>query len=344
MPNITVNTQYSEREELVFCFTLMSDIYHSSGYYPNNQLPKLVADIQKDLKTELKEYSYLVPLFCYKSYKLSLFSNCRRSFIPEAEDIVLSAEELILKVLTDDPDELTARVFMTADNNANDIIFYRKLISGSLDAVKYCLEMDIEEELRTVLLSLLVERKEYHIKMTDFAFKTLDILRCVFGRRNFFIKKVLSQFNSDRAVQMLLELGYINNKEQVIVTPVLLNPALIYIGNLNGIKYVKMGFDFEQATVKAIGLHRPTLELELIGRIFGDPTRCKIIKTLKNNSSYLTELARRLEMPTNSLHYHIQALSDAGVINGRYNGKRFVYELNPQFFNSASNTLIEFSH
>lgn len=90
MPNVTISTQYSEREEFVYCFTLMSDVYQSNGYYQNDQLPKLIADIQKDLKSELKDFSYLMPLFCHKSYKLSLFSNCRRLFIPESEDLVLS--------------------------------------------------------------------------------------------------------------------------------------------------------------------------------------------------------------------------------------------------------------
>lgn len=343
MPNITVSTQYSEREEFVYCFTLMSNIYQSNGYYPNDQLPKIVADIKKDLQTELKEYSYLLPLFCHKSYKLSLFNNCRRLFIPESEDLVLSTEELISRVLTDDPNELTARVFMTADNNANDILFYRKLIAGSLDAVKHCLEMDIDEELRMVLLSMLVDRKEYHTKMTDFAFKTLNTLRCIFGLRNYAIKKARSVFNNndDKIIETLLEAGYINNNDTVVITPILLNPGVIYVNNTGGIKYFKLGVDYEQAANIAIG-SLPMLELETIGKIFGDPTRCEIIRILKTNGSYLTDLARRLNIPTNSLHYHIQTLSDAGVIKGSYRGKRFVYDLNPQFFKSASNTLMNF--
>lgn len=344
MPNVTISTQYSEREEFVYCFTLMSDVYQSNGYYQNDQLPKLIADIQKDLKSGLKDFSYLMPLFCHKSYKLSLFSNCRRLFIPESEDLVLSTEELISRVLTDDPDELTARVFMTADNNANDILFYRKLIAGSLDAVKHCLEMDIDEELRMVLLSMLVDRKEYHTKMTDFAFKTLNTLRCIFGSRNYAIKKARSVFNNDdKIIETLLEADYINNNDTVVITPILLNPGVIYVNNTGGIKYFKLGVDYEQAANIAIG-SLPMLELETIGKIFGDPTRCEIIRILKTNGSYLTDLARRLNIPTNSLHYHIQTLSDAGVIKGSYRGKRFVYDLNPQFFKSASNTLIDFTH
>ncbi len=344
MPNITISTEYSVREEFVNSFILMSDIYQSDGLYPNGQLPKLLADIKMDLCSGLKEYAYLLPLFCHKSYKISLFSNCRMLFIPKAEDLVLSAEELISRVLTDDPDELAARVFMTVDENANDIVFYRKLIAGSLDAVKHCLNMDIEEELRTILLSLLVGRKEYHVKMINFAYKTLNTLRCIFGRHNYGIRKVLSAFgNNDRAAKALLEVGYIHENETVIILPILLNPGIIYITKLDGVKHIKMGFDFQQVNDDTGGLHRPTLELELIGKILGDPTRCEIIRTLKNNGSYLTDLARRLEMPTNSLHYHMQALSDAGVIKGSYKGKRFVYELNPQFFYSASNTLMDFS-
>ena len=121
----------------------------------------------------------------------------------------------------------------------------------------------------------------------------------------------------------------------------MLNPGVIYVNNTGGIKYFKLGVDYEQAANIAIG-SLPILELETIGKIFGDPTRCEIIRILKTNGSYLTDLARRLNIPTNSLHYHIQTLSDAGVIKGSYRGKRFVYDLNPQFFKSASNTLMNF--
>ena len=344
MANITVSTKYSEREEFVYCFTLMSDIYQANNYYQNDQLPKLVASIQKELKAELKDFLYLLPLFCYKSYNLSLFSNCRRLFIPETEDLILSAEVLISKVLTDDSVELTARVFMTADNNTNDITFYRLLISESLEAVKYCLKMDIDEELRTILLSLLVEHNEYHKKMTEFAFKTLYVLRHIFEVRDFAIKKLCSAFdNGTKIIETLLKAGYINNNDNVIVTPILLNPGVIYQNRIKGVKYFKLGIDYEEAANIAIGTV-PTVELENIGKIFGDTTRCEIIRILKNGGLYLTELARRLNIPTNSLHYHIQTLIDYSVINGRYNGKRFIYELNPRFFKTASTTLVYFSH
>lgn len=341
MPNVTINTQYSEREEFVYCFTLMSDVYQNAGYYQDDQLPKLIADIQKDLRSELKKFSYLLPLFCHKSYELSLFTNCRRLFISESEDLVISAEELISRVLNDDPNELTARVFMTADNNSHNISFYRKLITESLAAVKHCLEMDIDEDLRSVLLSLLVERKEYHEKMTSFAFETLHTLRRIFTSRNFGIKKVLSIFNSSKIVEALLDADYITDNDTVIITPILLNPCIIYRYNTNGVKHFKIGIDYEQGSNIAIG-SLPMLELETIGKIFGDPTRCEIIRLLKTNGSYLSDLAKRLNIPVNSLHYHIQTLSDAGVIKGSYRGKRFVYDLNPQFFKSASHTLINF--
>ncbi len=344
MPDVIVNTQYSEREELVYCFTLLSGAYQYNNYCQDDQMPKLVAALEKDLRTELKEFSYLLPFFCHKTYKLSLFSNCRRLFIPDNEGIFLSAEELIAAVLTNDPDELTARVFMTADNNANQISFYRTLIVDSLDAVKYALEMDIDQEVRTMLLSLLVDRKAYHKKIVNFAFKTLDAIRRVFPRRDYAIKKTLSAFgNGEKAAMELINAGYIGENEEIILTPILLNPYLIYINHIDNVRYVRLGITFEDSVFSSIGTNHPTLELELIGKIFGDPTRCEIIRKLKDRGSYLTNLAKQLEMPTNSLHYHIQALSDAGVIKGSYKGKRFVYELNPHFFNSASNTLKYFS-
>ncbi len=342
MPFITINNDYSEREEYGYTFVLMSDVLQKRNFYKVEQLSKLVAGMKKSLETELKEYIDLLPLFANESHKLSLFTNCRRLLLSDSENQFITTEEIIDKIFVDNPDEMTARILITADNNANCLDFYRELLKHGMDAVKYCLKMEITEELRKLLLSMLVEREEYTKRIVCFAKKTLEVFRRICINNKYAINKAYEICcNTEVLSKNLLRTGLVKDDDKIVITPVLLNPAVIYMVDLEGIKYITIGTEYDFLSIDYIACDLPTLELETVGKIFSDPTRCEIIRILKNNSSYPSELARRLGVPPNSLHYHIQMLSDLQVIIGNYKGKKFIYELNPKFFQLVSNTALE---
>ena len=340
MPIITFDTKYSEREDFCYSFMLMSEVYQDKNMFSHEQLPKLIADIKKELQDRLKEYTDLLPLFASASHELSLLTNLRRTFLEEYEDQTITAECLIDRLFIEDSSEMTARVIMSADNNIHELEFYRGLIKDSLNCVKYCLEMNVTEGLRTALLSMLVDRDGCTKRIRSFAVDTLNALRNIYIKYNYGIKKARDFFCDEEAVtKNMLNAGYIKENDTVIVVPVLLNPNIIYVCNYGGIKYIRLGSEYEQIAAQSVS--SPTISLEIIGKIFSDPVRCQIIRKLEQGGSYLSQLARNLNIPTNSLHYHIQVLNDANVIKGGYQGKRFVYELNPIFFKTVSNTVLK---
>lgn len=342
MPSITINTNFSEREEYGYSFVLMSNVLQKRGLYKTEHLSKLVVGIKLSLERELKEYFDILPLFANESHKLSLYTNCRRLLLTDNENQFISTEEIIDKIFVNNSNEMIARVLITADNNKKDLDFYRELIKREMEAVKYCIKMEISEEFRMLLISMLADREEYTKRIVGFAKKTLEVLRYIFLNNKYALDKAYQICcNNQMLLENLLRTGLVNKEDNIVVTPVILNPSVIYMLNLDGVKYITIGTEFDFISKDFISCNLPTIELETIGKIFSDPTRCEIIRILKDDSSYLSGLARKLKMPTNSLHYHIQMLSDLQVIIGNYKGKKFVYELNPNFFQLVSNTSLQ---
>lgn len=342
MPSIRIDTEFAEREEFCYSFVIMSDVLQNKFLYSADLFTKLTADLRRELQSELWQYLDLLPLMASESHKLSLFTNCRRLLLSQREIVSLSTEETIARVLSNDPDEMTARVFVTADNNAHGLDFYRELLTKSIDAVKYCMQMEASENLRSLLLSMLVDREDYTKKIIRFADKTLEALRRLRSKYSGAIAKAYSVFdNTERTAENLLSIGIINENDEVVITPVILNPGVMLTRNVDGIKYAIIGTEYERSALFPTEA-QPAVELETMGKIFSDPTRCEIIRILKSGSSYLSELARRLEVPSNSLHYHIQLLNDAHVIKGYYKGKKFIFELDPKFFQAISHTALQF--
>lgn len=342
MANITVDMRFAEREEYGYSFMIMSDVLQKKNWLKDEQLPKVVADIKRELLTQLKEYMEILPLFASEAYQLSLFTNCRRLFVSAEQNLFICTEDIIKKVFVNDSEEMTARVFMTADNNEHEMDFYRQLVKEGIEAVKYCLQMDVPDNLRTLLLSMLVDKEEYTKKIIAFALKTLTVLRQVFKKYQVAVTKAYSFINNtDIITENLVSFGIINERDELVITPILLNPCILKTYDCEGIKYAAIGIEYEQYVMNS-AYALPTVDFEAIGKIFADPTRCEIIRILKNGSSFLSELARKLQVPPNSLHYHIQMLNENQVIKGHYKGKKFIYELNPRFFQLIKNTVQQF--
>ncbi len=61
----------------------------------------------------------------------------------------------------------------------------------------------------------------------------------------------------------------------------------------------------------------------------GDPTRRAIFELINERSRPVGELARALPVSRPAVSQHLRVLSDAGLISGRPDGNRRVYEIDP---------------
>jgi DNA-binding transcriptional ArsR family regulator len=63
--------------------------------------------------------------------------------------------------------------------------------------------------------------------------------------------------------------------------------------------------------------------------LLGDPTRRAIFELLARRPSSVGELARQLPVSRPAVSQHLRVLKDGGLVVGRAEGTRRVYQLNP---------------
>jgi DNA-binding transcriptional ArsR family regulator len=61
----------------------------------------------------------------------------------------------------------------------------------------------------------------------------------------------------------------------------------------------------------------------------GDPTRREIFERLAERPQAVGELARELPISRPAVSQHLKVLKDAGLVVGRRDGNRRIYQLNP---------------
>jgi ArsR family transcriptional regulator, arsenate/arsenite/antimonite-responsive transcriptional repressor len=63
-----------------------------------------------------------------------------------------------------------------------------------------------------------------------------------------------------------------------------------------------------------------------------DPLRLQVLEQLRSGEQCVCDLCEVLEVPQSKLSFHLKTLKDAGLIEGRQQGKWMYYRLNlPQF-------------
>lgn len=62
-------------------------------------------------------------------------------------------------------------------------------------------------------------------------------------------------------------------------------------------------------------------------KVFGDPTRIKILFALKDNELCVGDLADLLDMTQSSVSHQLRTLRDAKLVKGRRKGKFVMYSL-----------------
>ena len=120
----------------------------------------------------------------------------------------------------------------------------------------------------------------------------------------------------------------------IMIAPVLFNSALVKFCRTEDAHLFYLGFEFYQYLSEYIN-RDIKLSFDDIGKLFSDKTCCDVIRILRKKESYLMDMSRELNVPNNTLYYHMQLLYDAGVVLGRNEGRRFYYRLNEKYFEAV---------
>lgn len=75
---------------------------------------------------------------------------------------------------------------------------------------------------------------------------------------------------------------------------------------------------------------KKTRDIEMLAetlRILGDPTRLRIVLSLKEREHNVTQLCRKLRMPQPSVSRHLGILRMSGLVRNRRSGKEIHYSL-----------------
>ncbi len=119
------------------------------------------------------------------------------------------------------------------------------------------------------------------------------------------------------------------------------NPGLVFTSNTRERILFVFGV---QARETYLQEHRPRVTLQKIGLAFADPKRLDIVDLLRQRSHYGAEISQALGIAPNNLTYHLQILTECGVLNWARRGRRTYYELNALFFKSASDCFLQLYH
>ena len=120
-----------------------------------------------------------------------------------------------------------------------------------------------------------------------------------------------------------------------------INPGLVFTSNTRERILFVFGVQARETYMQE---RRPKVTLQRIGLAFADPNRLEIVGLLRKRSHYGAELAQALGIAPNNLTYHLQILTECGVIHWARRGRRTCYELNALFFKSASDCFLQLYH
>lgn len=76
-------------------------------------------------------------------------------------------------------------------------------------------------------------------------------------------------------------------------------------------------------------------------KVFGDPTRLRILFALKDNELCVCDLSILLDMTQSSISHQLRTLRDAKLVKGRKDGRYMVYSLDDDHVHSIIDTALE---
>lgn len=329
--NYRVLYNLSMVEDFTYSFVYVAKVFEK--IFPDITYSKKVREMHKKLQNELCKSGDAFYLFANEDMHLSLITNIKDCYFTGEERVKFSSiNEVIEKCLDVPEDELVARVLLSMDNKKNAPEFYSDLVNEPVKATKYIGGMQISDQHKTLLLSMFIDKAGYKQKMLDIATKAKEITEKIYESYAAYIKSSFKIFSDEQKVRTNLEQGeMVSAGADLTIVPVIFNSSLIRTQYNESGTFVYLGFEFVQY-FENYKNRELQLDLESVGRLFSDKSRCQVVEILRENESYLQELSRMLNVPNNTLHYHVQLLSDAGVVLGRNEGRKCIYRLNDKYF------------
>ncbi|MEG2634062.1 MAG: winged helix-turn-helix domain-containing protein [Oscillospiraceae bacterium] len=310
---------------------------------PAITFPKKVREIHKRLKKELYNMNNAFPLLVNEDMRLCYMTNIFDSlFSGDRRGNVQDIDEMITMLFDVPPEELTARFLFCFDQNKMEYDSYRPIARDIIKGTKYINSMKISDASKTVLLSALIDKEGYKKKVLEIAEKAKEVTLSIYQSYDAYVKSSFKLFEDEERIRMYLEKARLAEKnEDIIVAPVLINAGLVKSCCTDNTHLFYLGFEFYQYLSEYIN-RDIRLSFDDIGKLFSDKTRCDVIRILRKKESYLMDMSRELNVPNNTLHYHMQLLYDAGVVLGRNEGRRFYYRLNEKYFEAVKKLGEEF--
>ena len=75
-------------------------------------------------------------------------------------------------------------------------------------------------------------------------------------------------------------------------------------------------------------------------KLLADETRLAVLRQLMKGPKHVGEINKALDMEQSLLSHHLRVLRDAGLINGKRDGKAVLYSLAPDFAGSSAGEAI----
>lgn len=339
--------KYAVNNTLGLCQDFIHSIVFSSPVpfkvNPSITFPKKVREIHKRLKNELYNMNDAFPLLVNEDMRLCYMTNIFGSLYSGAErSNVQSIDEIITMLFDVSPEKLTARFLFCFDRNKMEYDSYLPIACDIIKGTKYINSMKISDASKNVLLSALIDKEGYKQKVLEIAKKAKEVTLSLYQTYDSYIKSSFKPFEDEQRIRMYLEKAQLAEKEEnIMIAPVLFNSSLVKFYRAEDAHLFYLGFEFYQY-LSAYENHEIKLTFDDIGKLFMDKTRCDVIRLLRTKESYLLEMSRELNVPNNTLYYHMQLLYDAGAVLGRNEGRRFYYRLNEKYFEAVKKLGEEF--
>jgi DNA-binding transcriptional ArsR family regulator len=81
----------------------------------------------------------------------------------------------------------------------------------------------------------------------------------------------------------------------------------------------------------------------LFFKVLGDPTRFKIIDTLRDGEKYVSEICKSLDMSPSAVSHQLTMLKQAKVVKSRRDGKNIYYSFDDEHVVDVINLALEHS-
>jgi len=339
--------KYAVNHTLGLCQDFIHSIVFSSPVpfkiNPSITFPKKIREIHKRLKNELYNLNDAFPLLVNEDMRLCYMTNIFDSLFSGVQrGNVQSIDEMITMLFDVPPEELTARFLFCFDQNKMEYDSYLPIARDIIKGTKYINSMKISDASKTVLLSALIDKEGYKKKVLEIAEKAKEVTVSLYQSYDAYVKSSFKLFEDEQRIRMYLEKARLAEKdEDIIIAPVLINAGLVKSCCTENTHLLYLGFEFYQYLSEYIN-RDIKLSFDDIGKLFSDKTRCDVIRILRKKESYLMDMSRELNVPNNTLYYHMQLLYDAGAVLGRNEGRRFYYRLNDKYFEAVKKLGEEF--